>query len=235
MKIDIETEQLIASIKLDLLQKTFPDELQQRITDGCHQIREATVAPLSKLQMLYKLSGEVMDYVAHFVPCKKSCNQCCFYQVGISDLEIALIENTTGKKAISVTEVDQSETQHLDALSEQENHGTPCPFLGDDGNCTNYEARPYMCRRHATVGQDNHWCHHDRVNTIELPLLRFSELDELYESILQEAGSDTLMDIRKVFPQITRFSVVFANSDARVSGAVQLPQIKSGYQLLTDL
>lgn len=201
MKIDIETEQLIASIKLDLLQKTFPDELQQRISDGCKSIKQASVSPLTKLQMLYQLSGEVMDYVANFIPCKKSCNQCCYYQVGVAALEIELIENATGKQSNNTAMI--ADIDPANAASQEKKqafHGKPCPFLGPDGSCTNYDARPYMCRRHGTVAMDNHWCHHERVNTIELPLMQFKELDELYESILKEAGNDVLVDIRQAFP-----------------------------------
>ena len=196
MKIDVETEQLIASIKLDLLHKTLPQDLQTHVSQECARIRISNESSLIKLQGLYELSGKVMQYVQHFIPCKKGCNHCCFYRIGVSDLEIQFIEDKTGfKHQHPIMNVKNVEPKAADE------HGMPCPFLSSEGACTNYEARPYMCRRHATISLDNHWCHHERVNRLELPLICFEELDDLYEFILAECGNDVLHEIRDVFPK----------------------------------
>jgi hypothetical protein len=47
--------------------------------------------------------------------------------------------------------------------------------------------------------QTSHWCHPDRANTAEFPLLGFTEVDKVMGLILSENGNATPMDIRTVF------------------------------------
>lgn len=52
--------------------------------------------------------------------------------------------------------LDASDTDYRRAQLAWRRLGHPCPVLGDDGNCTEYEVRPLSCRAHVHVESPAH-------------------------------------------------------------------------------
>jgi Fe-S-cluster containining protein len=52
--------------------------------------------------------------------------------------------------------LDASDTDYRQAQLTWRRLGHPCPVLGDDGNCSAYEARPLSCRAHVHVENPAH-------------------------------------------------------------------------------
>jgi len=69
------------------------------------------------------------------VTCKRGCSACCSGSaILVSSVEVAMIATSTGRALNRV--VDNGRNLK----------GVPCPFLGLEGECTIYEARPAVCR-----------------------------------------------------------------------------------------
>jgi hypothetical protein len=49
-----------------------------------------------------------------------------------------------------------------------------------------------------TPTRTSYWCHQDRADTEEFPLLAFTEVDKVMGQILVESGNTTPTDIRMV-------------------------------------
>lgn len=139
-----------------------------------------------KLLALYEFMAELYRPIASLTPCKKGCASCCYYPVSVSDDEIDIIERGTGRKRIKKLWPAGSF------------HGKPCPFL-KKGECSIYDYRPFVCRRHLSLTKTPHWCHPDRANEAEFQQLRFSEVELVFKLILSEGAPERPVDIRQVF------------------------------------
>lgn len=106
---------------------------------------------------------EIYTCVTKDSPCGKGCHQCCHYNVSISGLEAQYIQKTT-KSKISHQRVGASDF-----------HGEACPFLVE-GNCSIYDSRPFVCRRHHSMNSSSDWCNIDIANTYKFTRVEFSEI-----------------------------------------------------------
>ncbi|MGZ8175684.1 MAG: YkgJ family cysteine cluster protein [Methylobacter sp.] len=140
----------------------------------------------NKLKLLYDFMDNIYQYVNKNTPCKKSCNHCCYYNISVSELEIQYIESSNNIKR------NQSHSIVSDF------HGTPCPFL-KEGCCSIYNSRPFVCRRHVSLGSSDNWCKVEVANKHEFPLLSFSEIDKSYDFLVNESGLNQRSDIRQLF------------------------------------
>jgi Fe-S-cluster containining protein len=142
--------------------------------------------PQTKLLALYDFMADLYGAVSSFTPCKKGCTSCCHIPVSVCDVEIEVIERRAGvRRKKRLGEPDKY-------------HGQPCPFLMNKV-CSIYAYRPFVCRRHVTLTKTSHWCHPDRSNEAEFQMLRFSEVDRVFDAIRLESGSTQPVDIRQVF------------------------------------
>lgn len=139
-----------------------------------------------KLKLLYDFMDEIYQHVNKNTPCKKGCNHCCHYNVSISELEVQYIENT----------YNINRSQNDSFVSDF--HGKPCPFL-NEGSCSIYRARPFVCRRHVSLGRTENWCEVKIANDYKFPLLAFSEIDKSYDFLVNESGLNQRNDIRQQF------------------------------------
>jgi Fe-S-cluster containining protein len=142
--------------------------------------------PMTKLYALYDFMEQIYGFIHKFTPCKKGCTSCCHYPVTIRDVEIKLIERKTGIPR----------AKHLQNI--ENHHGIPCPFLRNNA-CSIYPSRPFACRRHIAITKTAHWCHPDRANAAKFPLVKFSEVERVFDAILLESESSNVWDIRQVF------------------------------------
>lgn len=164
----------------------FPSALRAREEGLLGEIKALKGSAIKKLRHLHKVSGLIAEGVAPFIACARGCSACCHYNVHLLPIEAELIEKHSGAK--------RSRGLH----TQQDFTGTPCPFLCD-GQCSIYEVRPMSCRRHVAFTKTAYWCAPDRCSDIELPQLRFSEVDAAFEHIVQEDGRYDISDIRQQF------------------------------------
>jgi len=143
--------------------------------------------PLTKLLALFEFMTTLYGSVSRYTPCKKGCTSCCHYPVSITNLEIEFIERETGIKR----------AKHIRKNTRP--HNAPCPFLRNN-TCSIYTHRPFFCRRHVTLTKTSHWCSPDCAFTEEFPLLKFSEVDRVFDALVRETGTPAFCDIREAFP-----------------------------------
>ena len=186
---NIEIAKLNARLNYDRLTACLPANLVKK-EDGLFEgFLKSHRSPHKKLKELYEFMDELYAFVGKFTPCKKSCSDCCYYNVTISDVEIAHIEKAIGIKRL------------MTSLPKRDFHGEPCPLL-KEGAWVIYKARPFVCRRHVTLCKTPVWCHRDRCNTDVFPLLSFSEINKSMDLIIRESGQTKIMDIRQVFERV---------------------------------
>lgn len=148
-------------------------------------------APLGEqLHAVYRYTDEFSLFVAQFTSCSKGCSYCCHMDVQITTLEAAYIHVHAG--------VTLRDDGPLTA-----GHRDPCPFLGGDGACGIYSARPLMCRLYHAGGEPEncrpgrsqiHYGHPPHFgNAIYANLVRW-----VHHVTIE--GGGTLRDIRDFFP-----------------------------------
>jgi Fe-S-cluster containining protein len=186
----LEIAQENARRNYERITSRIPPRLAQKEEALLEKFSKSHGNPLTKLQTLYEFMDELYAFVSRFTPCKKSCDSCCKYEASISELEARYIEDVAKVKRLK------------NPLPTSNFHGTPCPFL-KGGACSIYKCRPFVCRRHVSLCQSSTWCHPDRSNDENFPLLSFTEVNKSYGLILQESGLTERADIRQIFGSAT--------------------------------
>ncbi|MGH2575931.1 MAG: YkgJ family cysteine cluster protein [Ignavibacteria bacterium] len=91
------------------------------------------------------------------IQCRKGCSQCCSQIFNITLLDASIISEHIS--TLSSERQNELKQKAIDYLEKKEsvklnNSGEfslkpkiPCPALGNEGECTIYEARPVICRR----------------------------------------------------------------------------------------
>ena len=180
-------------ISIDIQQKDAEFERRE------NEISRMGGSRKKRLTAFLALVSDVRAVAAPHVPCKKGCSACCYQQVEISVLEAEHIEAKTGNKAKRV--MPGTSSPGIYAFGSD----TPCTFLGADGVCFIYEARPFACRDFVTIDVDSLLCRPENIRlTAErhpaatgVPFLESDSLNALYWEIV---GADTCADIRTFFP-----------------------------------
>ena len=183
---DLLSEQRYAEENRARIIQRLPPKLVVREDGLLPKFQRNKGTPLRKLELLFDFMEELYSAIGPYLPCKKGCSYCCHIDViDVSEIEIAFIEQKTQRRRRA-------------KLGPAPAHGQPCPFLRGDA-CSIYSARPFLCRRHMVLTRTPYWCHPDRANTEEFPLLAFTEVDNVMGLIRAESGSTTPTDIRRVF------------------------------------
>lgn len=182
---NLVTAQENASLAADKVKRVIPNYLLEKEGRLVEWYGRLKGNPRTKLLMLYGFIDEIYKAVSVLTPCKKWCTSCCHIPVSISEVEIEVIERGTG-------------TRRNKNISHPSNyHGRPCPFLLNNA-CSIYTHRPFVCRRHVVLTKTSHWCNPNLANTAKFPLLKFSEVERVFQAILWEAKAKP-MDIRQAF------------------------------------
>lgn len=106
----------------------FDDELIALVDDFNTTLED----PLFKLRKIYKFIDSYGKFVDTFSVCSKGCAHCCSIDVSTTLIEAELISHEIGKEI------------NLKAFSY--GNASPCPFIGNNNECTIYNVRPFHCR-----------------------------------------------------------------------------------------
>jgi Fe-S-cluster containining protein len=98
-------------------------------------------------QKFYDISGFIqtefdrnLELYGAQIQCRRGCSKCCSQIFNITLLDGWIISEHVKK----LPPMRQAE---LKQKAGQYKQGEPCPALGENGECTIYEARPVICRR----------------------------------------------------------------------------------------
>jgi len=164
----------------------IPTSVQIREQNLLAEITAVQGSALKKLRALHQASEALSDAISPFVACRRGCDACCHYNVHLYPLEAEFIEKRTGLKRSREKNPPQDFT------------GLPCVFLRN-GECSIYDVRPMVCRKHVALTNTAYWCVPERSASIRLPMANFSQLNAAFAHIIEKDGRHQLADIRQMF------------------------------------
>ncbi|WP_454669197.1 YkgJ family cysteine cluster protein [Achromobacter kerstersii] len=175
--------------------------LLSRFNERATKITQMSGSRKKQLAEFLNLVSDVREVASPHIPCTRGCSACCYQRVTMSSTEAELINYKTGHKAARI--IAGTSMKPIGEFGAQ----TPCTFLASNGECSIYEARPYMCRNFVTLDIDSLLCQPENVRLAALkhpaatavPMLAGGPLDALY---LQIVKSDAQADIRTFFPPV---------------------------------
>jgi Fe-S-cluster containining protein len=150
------------------------------------EIKAVRGSTIKKLRHLHRVVENLGAEIAPFVACKRGCNACCHYNVQLFPIEAELIEKHTGSK--------QTKAEH----PAKDFTGRPCVFL-KQGECSIYDIRPMVCRKHVALTNTAYWCAPERSDAIALAMVSLSQVDAAFEHIVRLDGRTSISDIRQSF------------------------------------
>jgi len=120
-----------------------------------------------------------LDIYGDKIQCGRGCSKCCSQIFRITNLDGWIIaEHVKSLPEERRNELKQKAKEYLKAkpLCKGE---LPCPALGDEGECTIYEARPVICRRFGMPIYD-----YKNPAAIHACELNFKDGDEITDELL---------------------------------------------------
>ncbi|NRB41131.1 MAG: YkgJ family cysteine cluster protein [Pseudomonadales bacterium] len=193
---DFDKDYAFATLQIEKTVESMPSKLLIRESGFDKNLNKSSLSDTGKLKKIYKLQQELSDKIAPNTHCQKGCSHCCHYNVDILDIEAELISQTYGiqiKNPATLFEPQPTGNQRGNANF----HGQVCGFLKDN-QCSIYQARPFMCRKLASFMPDEHWCHSDINEEIDMPHIAFSEINLAYARLIEHHET---RDIRQWFEQ----------------------------------
>lgn len=106
------------------------------------------------------------------IQCRKGCSKCCSQIFKITAIDGWIINR-------HIKTLPIAEKERLKQKARNYKPGEPCPALGNEGECTIYEARPVICRRFGMPIYD--YKNPERIYACEL---NFGDGDEIVDSKL---------------------------------------------------
>lgn len=181
---DVEVARTNARANFARLANEVPLAIQQREAGLEKRIRLERGNALRKLRWLYREMEPIMAALSPFVACQPGCSGCCHYPAGVMPLEAELISKRTGKSLLSGVAVADD--------------NSPCPFLLDN-QCSIYDDRPMVCRKHVALTNTAYWCQPERASSHEFPLAGLSTVQLAFEYVIALDGRLEPIDIREAF------------------------------------
>lgn len=133
-------------------------------------------------------------------PCRAGCDHCCHIPVVITSAEARQLARATGRSlsapaGIPCDSTDVAHAQDWQAQQEARWVGTPCPFL-KNSTCSVYEHRPFACRTHVTLDDDNLLCRLRPGQTVPMP---YANTRRIWALFLGLQPGEILADVREFF------------------------------------
>ncbi len=145
--------------------------------------------------------------------CARGCSACCSQIFRITSFDADVIKNYLAK--IDETERSRLQSSAKKYLDKRKNtvasEQIPCPALGNEGECTIYEARPVVCRRFGVPIYDYknpgklHACELNFKNGEEIIdeelIPKQTEIGQLWDSVKEDFGKDEPTSIAEALLQ----------------------------------
>jgi Fe-S-cluster containining protein len=143
--------------------------------------------------------------------CRRGCSHCCHVAVPVTSVEAALIGAATGRRAATPAQAIALGALATDGAAaeraaevwgatERAAVGLPCPFLkpvGAGAECTIYAHRPFACRTHLSLDDDDLLCRLDEAHQVPVPR---ADTRLVVGYFLAAQPGAVLADIRQFFP-----------------------------------
>ncbi len=150
-------DELERFIRARFSEKDIQDTYQAMVESAKALAKSEKISPLAAFWRLLELAYQ---HKAPPLTCEKGCAHCCHTGVTLTKLEWDHIVNHAREHDIDLDAVIEKSKKTVERVRQTLASGKnldavdwhrlvinqPCPFLGDDGACTIYEARPLDCR-----------------------------------------------------------------------------------------
>lgn len=93
------------------------------------------------------------------ITCKKGCSFCCHDDIKMTSFEADYLLDHIKKKGIKHNRSLVKVQNRAKDFSKLKFNKKKCPLLGEEGECTVYEARPMICRIYNSTSLDTMLCH----------------------------------------------------------------------------
>ena len=192
---DPETSRAVSARRVSAFISEIDSDLSARDDTIAQRLRSQASSGRSRLTKIYVHVDELTRGAGPFVACARGCSACCHMNVSITDLEADRLAQASGRAPAKLSRAVKHE---LD-----EYIGVPCPFL-KDGECSVYDARPFMCRQHLSFDESAYWCQPERSASVKLSLVSFGGATQAYADLVGSSRLRGVADIRDFFPQLTQ-------------------------------
>jgi Fe-S-cluster containining protein len=141
--------------------------------------------------------------LAQIAACQRGCSHCCSLPVAITSAEARLIGEAVGREPAEPPAALRVKDAATDAAFAERHRaaelqvvGLPCPFL-EEGECSIYEHRPFGCRTHLSLDDDDLLCW--RIEGVEVTV-PYADARMVYAVFLGAQPNEAVADIREFFP-----------------------------------
>lgn len=157
----------------------------------------------ARVTWLHRWGSAWAQPLAEVSACRRGCAHCCHLPVAITSAEAQVIGNAIGRAPAKLKDAPAVKDLATE-LGFAERHrgaerrvlGTPCPFL-QRGECTVYEQRPFACRTHLSLDDDDLLCR--LIEGVDVPV-PYANATMVYGVFLAAQPNEQLADIRAFFP-----------------------------------
>lgn len=127
--------------------------LEQRQADVAMRAVHEPRSNRSRLGVALQLVDEFAHAVEPLAACRRGCAHCCHIRVEMTELEAERLGTALGR-------TPNRRLRYMPVEAGAYGYDTPCPFL-HGGECSIYEHRPFGCRKHHSLDQDELFCRLD--------------------------------------------------------------------------
>lgn len=167
----------------------LPADFVQAYADLEKVVRADNASAVSKVHKIYGLADRIGAFLASYMVCEKGCSHCCYIDVQVSLPEAQYIQKNLGI-------APDSGVTHTTGFTGQ---GMPCGFLGQDGCCSIYAHRPFMCRSFFTVDDPKYCADNSRHATYTAGSNGL--LNKLFLLLVHLNQGRPVRDVRDYFPR----------------------------------
>lgn len=191
------SEKLTADERAEASIRQRPISLLREAYELPKKVATMNAKPMLRILPILDVVGRFSEAATPYVACSKGCNHCCHIQVAITGLEAQLLGNRIGVKP-SVLKPPRLRPQT------DFDYTTPCTFL-EDGACSIYENRPFVCRSHSSFETTADACritddNGERRQGVQLMTPDYPGVKEALNVVVNAYGKTEYADIRDYFP-----------------------------------
>ena len=183
---------MLGTARLQQIEQAAPG-LNERQADIAKAAVEQQGSARRRLKVARQLVDEFARTIEPLAACRRGCAHCCHIKVEMTEIEAeqlgaAIKRRPNAKYSYMVDDVDAY------------NYNTPCPFLAKDHSRSIYEHRPFACRKHHNLDQDEVFCRLDVPPSFNAGVLKVRPNAAMFAYWGAMTSSKRIADIRDWFP-----------------------------------